>query len=139
MIHPGDFISAHDEVSARQHLLENPGIDHIPVAASGQPTHVFDRNTNLIRKIDSALLISDSTSIVNLPRLFSQTNQFFFVIEGQTIVGLVHVSDLNAPICKIPYFIIFEALEQAIIARLPSVCDKKKTLSMFSLTKPNKT
>ena len=106
MVPINDFIAAPDETSALALLSTFKDIDQIPIPADGQPTHIFERGVQHVRLIDKEMLISDSTSIIALPHLFSPMTQFFFVIEGQTIIGLVHVSDLNSSTCKIPYFCI---------------------------------
>jgi hypothetical protein len=56
-------------------------------------------------------LISDTTSLLNMPQLLNQA-PFRFVISADKIAGYVHYSDLNKPAMKVPLFVLIQAMEK---------------------------
>lgn len=56
-------------------------------------------------------ILSIETGLTDLPCLFEK-HDFFFILEGNQIVGYVHFSDLNNNLIKIPLFVLYESLER---------------------------
>jgi len=85
--------------------------DVVPYPKAGPISGFFRRGTKELQEITARLLLSNGTSILELPYLLSQ-NRFYFVISGNTIVGYLHYSDLNSTIAKIPFFTILQTVER---------------------------
>jgi len=66
-----------------------------------------------VNLIEPAYLVSDGTSLFEMPELLKQ-NSFYFVLSANTIIGYVHYSDLNKSIMKIPFFALFQLTESAL-------------------------
>ena len=96
---------------ARQSSAQHPEFNTIPLPKMGSITAYVQRDKTKPQVIRSADLISDGTSLLNVPRLLMQRD-FFFVLSSNTIAGFVHFSDLNKSIVKLPLFVLFEALER---------------------------
>ena len=37
---------------------------------------------------------------------------FFFVVSANSVIGYIHYSDLNKVITKVPFFVVFQAVER---------------------------
>jgi hypothetical protein len=57
--------------------------------------------------------VSAGTPILDLVGTFCD-RQHLFVLGQCEIVGLIHFSDLNDPVVKLPYFLLLEGLERKI-------------------------
>jgi hypothetical protein len=132
MVPSKQFIIAADEPAARVVFDQNSDIDTVLIPTRREATHLACRSEPGLQPIEAGIIISDSTPIVDLPILLSITTQLLLVIAGRQIVGLVTVSDLNSPLCKIPYFALFECLERALSLRLPPQCDRVILAETFS-------
>jgi hypothetical protein len=98
--------------SEAQHLLaQHPEFDVIPLPATGQVTEYLCRNDEKPREVTSSHLISDGTSLLDIPRLMER-QVFYFILSSNTIAGFVHFSDLNKSLVKLPFFVLFEAIER---------------------------
>lgn len=118
MIPRESFIRAADAADAKKRFIERGDIDMLPIPLSGEPTHVIFRDELRMRDVSRAMFISDSTPIFTLARLFRKGHAAYFVLRGRSIAGLVHISDLNNPLCKIPYFALIELLERSLLAKI---------------------
>jgi hypothetical protein len=122
------FIAAADPVEASALLLEYPDLDAIPIVSQGEVNQVFTRRDETAHFIDREHLISDSTLIIELASYFKEPHRVLFVLTGNLISGLIHVSDLNSVLCKIAYFAAVHDLERACMEHLrnslsPSLLD----------------
>ena len=121
MVELPQLIRANDHQEARQLLSNHPEFDIIPLPSSGPVTGYFHRAGSMEERIRLSDLISDGTSIIDLPDLLSKRD-FFFVLSLNVVCGFVHFSDLNKELVKLPFFVLFEAVERhlwpAVTARL---------------------
>jgi len=119
MVPNAAFIRARSARDAKRVFREYADIDMLPIPNTGEPTHTIFRDQSSVHKIPRSMLISESTPIIELAKLFHESHDGFFVLGGRSIVGLVHFSDLNHPLCKVPYFAIMESLEGLLLERIP--------------------
>ncbi len=121
MVELPQLIRANDHREARQLLSNHPEFDIIPLPSNGPVTGYFHRVRSRKERIRLSDLISDGTSIIDLPDLLSKRD-FFFVLSLNVVCGFVHFSDLNKELVKLPFFVLFEAVERhlwpAVTARL---------------------
>lgn len=118
MIPKTAFVRADSAGKARGVFKQHPDIDMLPIPANGEPTHIIFRGNSQVRPIPRSMLISESTPIVDLARMFHEAHDGFFVLSGRSIAGLVHFSDLNSPVCKIPYFALTEFIEGLLLSQI---------------------
>jgi len=85
--------------------------DVVPYPRKGLIEGFFKRDSENLYNIEPRYIVSEGTSLFDLPQLFCE-NFFYFVISGNRIIGYVHYSDLNKPIVKIPFFAMFQAVER---------------------------
>lgn len=91
--------------------------DVIPFPATGDITGYFRRGIRQPARISVDLLLSDATSVIELPALLS-SQEFYFVLWRKRVAGYVHYSSLNDPLVKLPFFVLFEALERSLWQQL---------------------
>lgn len=134
MVKVADLTRASDQPEAQQLLSKHPEFDIIPLPSEGAITSYLHRNGTKIESISPKDLISDGTSLIDLPKLFTE-REFFFVLSSNTISGFVHFSDLNKGLMKLPFFVLFEAVERnlwSVVAKriaeedLSEVLDKQR-------------
>jgi hypothetical protein len=114
--------------------------DVVPYPGNGPIAGFFRRGDGGLTRLNSEIVISDSTAILELPQLFLRQPSLL-VLRGQRIVGLVHFSDLNNPIVKLPLYVMFEAVESELIPALnrrASEADLKAVLGSQRLRKIRK-
>ena len=102
-----------DEPSARTRLVENADHDVIAIEQDGKVVSYLERGAERQRPIRLEDMVSDSTSILDLVDVL-QHRVFCYVVGAQRIVGYVHFSDLNNHLAKLPYFVLFEAVESRV-------------------------
>jgi hypothetical protein len=107
------LICAPDEPSARTRLVENTDHDVIAIEQDGNVVSYLERGGGRQRPIRVEDMVSDSTSILDLVEVL-QHRVFCYVVGAQRIVGYVHFSDLNNHLAKLPYFVLFEAIESRV-------------------------
>jgi len=117
MVNEAQLVWAYSLDQARQLLLEYPAYDVIPIKQNDEFRSYLLRSSGLPFPIQVEQLISDSTPILELPGLFL-TMDFYFVLSGKRIAGYIHFSDLNSQLVKIPYFVLLEAVESRIVAKI---------------------
>lgn len=113
MVKTTDLKRANDLPGAKQLLSLHPEFDIIPLPASGPLSAFFRRGEPKVGEIRSEDLISDGTSLLDLPDLFVKRD-FFYVLSSNMISGFVHVADLNNGLVKLPFFVLFEAVERSL-------------------------
>jgi hypothetical protein len=87
--------------------------DIVPLPRSGEITGYFSRSDENEHLLSIVCLISDHTGLFDMPKLLKR-NPFYFVVSGNEISGYVHYSDLNKSSMKVPFFILFQAVEKAL-------------------------
>ena len=134
MIDSDDLVRADNQSDAQQILASHPEFDIIPLPSTGPLMTYFRRDRSKINPIRFEDLISDGTSLVDLPDIMSERD-FFFVLSSNVISGFIHFSDLNKGLMKLPLFVLFEAVERHIWPEvaaklnnsdLPKVLDEKR-------------
>jgi hypothetical protein len=123
MVASSDLVRASSKTDAQEMLIKHSEFNIIPLPATGPIIQYMRRDEQEIKKISSLDLISDGTSLLELSRLMSKRD-FFFVLSSNTIAGFVHFSDLNKSLMKIPFFILFEAVERHIWPLVSSKLDE---------------
>lgn len=98
-----------DTLAGARMLVEK--YDCVPYPQNGAIEGFFTQNGNDVQNLERRHIISENTSLLDLPQLFSE-DPFYFVISANRISGYVHYSDLNKPIARIPFFAIFHAVER---------------------------
>jgi len=106
---PCDQLKRADTFADATYLLHE--YDIIPFPRRGVIEGFFQRDSKDITAVAPSHLISNSTNLVELPKLLSQ-QAFYFVISGNNIIGYVHYSDLNKAVTKIPFFAMFQMIER---------------------------
>lgn len=111
------FVAGKDASHARAMLddKENDEYDLIPFPKRGDPTGYVLRTDRRDYDVDRGHLISDSTPVIDLIRYFTDERHVLFILTGNTISGLVHLSDLNSSLCKIAFFMLVNNIERACI------------------------
>lgn len=142
MIPQPQFIRAQDSHDAADAFRDHPDVDLLPLPLHGAPTHVIYRRDMSKHRIAVSMLLSESTGILDLPRLFNERHEAFFVLGEREISGLVHFSDLNNPLCKIPFFGLTQLVERKYIGmvrehfserRAVDALGTRKSKSLFGL------
>jgi hypothetical protein len=85
--------------------------DVVPFPFRGRIKGYFSKNDHTIHDIERADLVGGATSLLDLVGLFKD-RQFFFVLYGNDISGLVHFSDLNHSLVRIPVYGLLQLLER---------------------------
>jgi hypothetical protein len=113
MVPKEDLVCSEDERDAEQKLEANSNFDVIPIRRAGTLVAFLERGQSQPRTIQVQHLIGSETPIVDLVDSFHDRS-FLFVVGRQEIVGLVHFSDLNDPVVKLPYFALLEGVERQV-------------------------
>lgn len=108
---------ANSPEEAERVLEEHPDYDHIPLPASGEVTGYVRRGDSRSQRVRPVDLISDGTSMLDVPDLMAQRD-FFFVLSSNHIRGFLHFSDLNNELVKLPFFVLFETIERRLTSQL---------------------
>jgi hypothetical protein len=91
--------------------------DVVPYPKIGGIEGFFRHKTDELIDLRMEFLISDGTSLLDMPRLLDKM-PFYFIIAGNKVTGYVHYSDLNKPVMKIPLFVLFQILEKKLWDRI---------------------
>jgi hypothetical protein len=105
--------------------------DVVPYPVSGEIRGYFQKGSRAYRALTQSDLVSDSTSLLNLPQLLSR-RKFFFVLSQDVITGYVHYSDLNRTVAKLPFFALFEDLETQLWDRINSATTPHDIEAVFA-------
>jgi hypothetical protein len=104
--------------------------DIVPYPRKGNLEGFFKRDSKDLHNIEPRYLLSEGTSLLELPELFNN-NLFYFIISGNRIVGYVHYSDLNKPIVKIPFFAMFQAVERKLWDKIKNQISEEILQNIF--------
>jgi hypothetical protein len=111
--------------------------DVVPYPKAGEIKGFFKREDSGMTPIETGLLLSDGTSVFKILMLLNQ-NRFYFVISANTIVGYIHFSDLNRPITKIPFFVLFQSIERELWERIQNRISEKDFPKLFKESEAKK-
>lgn len=117
MIDVNGMVRADSPSDAARLLDEYPDYDCIPLPAKGPVRQFLARGSEKCCQIEHADLLSESTSLVDLPGMF-ETRQMYFVLCANSIRGFVHFSDLNHGLVRLPLYVLFQALESRLAKRV---------------------
>jgi hypothetical protein len=121
MIPKDQILSAENEVKALQLLNQNPQYDVIPLNSNGHLVGFLERGNAKSKRIQIEDAVSAGTPILDIVGSFCD-RQHLFVLGQCEIIGLIHFSDLNDSVVKLPYFLLLEGLERKITDSIrPSV------------------
>ena len=129
MVETEALLRAPSKADAQEMLARHSEFDIIPLPATGPITAYIRRDEQEVKKIGSPDLISDGTSLLEIPHLMSRRD-FFFVLSSNTIAGFVHFSDLNKSLMKLPFFVLFEAVERHLWPLVSSRLDDSDLLKV---------
>jgi len=94
--------------------------DVVPCPKSGEIKGYFHRNVVEQLPIEPKMLFADSTTVLDMPRLFMESNlDFCFVVTRNGISGYVHYSDMNKTIALFPLLTLLLSAEWTLSQRLP--------------------
>jgi hypothetical protein len=110
MVDVDNLVSAANEMDAHQLLQENKNLDMIPIKTNGLLLSYLERNSSRAKKIRQTDTITELTRILDLVDVL-KARRFCFVVN-RSILGLIHFSDLNNHLVKIPFFVILQAFEE---------------------------
>jgi hypothetical protein len=114
------LVKAPDESSAKYLLTDRTEFDVIPICKNGEIVKYLERGQTNARFVTVPDTISDGTSILRVIDILQQ-RRFGFVLGGNGVVGYIHFSDLNNSVVKLPFYVMFEALEYALTQRIQSL------------------
>lgn len=113
MVVKDQIVSGENEEEALQLLNQKPQYDVIPLRKEGRLVEFLERGSIKSKRIQIQDAVSAGTPILDLVDTFCNRNHLF-VLGQCEIVGLIHFSDLNDPVVKLPYFLLLEGLERKI-------------------------
>ncbi|HCI13933.1 MAG TPA: hypothetical protein DFK12_08210 [Gallionellaceae bacterium] len=105
--------------------------DVVPFPKTGKIKGFFQCNLDEPCDLKPDHLISDTTGLLNMPRLLAE-NSFRFVISADKISGYVHYSDLNKPAMKVPLFVLIQAKEKQLWNRVQKEITENVVSKVFS-------
>jgi hypothetical protein len=118
------LVCASTEADAPKISEQNPDFNIIPIQDNGVLVAFFERDTKSRRSITVQDLVASDTSIIDLVEILS-SREFCFALVGNEIGGYVHFSDLNNPLVKLTFYVIFEALERGLLATIHPVTEQE--------------
>ena len=129
-----DLVSASSNAEAQRTSEENPDYNIIPIQDEGVLVAFYERDTNSSRSITVQDLVGSDTSVMDLAEILS-IREFCFALVGNEIGGYVHFSDLNNPLVKLTFYVIFEAFERHLLAAISPVTEQEiqRTLGLHRL------
>jgi hypothetical protein len=126
---------ADDEAAAAHKLEENLQYDIIPMPQKGRLTAFLERGATRVKIIQIQHVVSAETPILDL--LSSLCDQrHIFVVGRHEVIGLVHFSDLNDPIVKLPFFVLLEGLERQVVDAIRPLVSIGKIKPLFTRAHP---
>lgn len=111
MVEAVDLVRAQNQSEAQEILQHHTGFDVIPISVNGSIEAYYCRDSSRVKQIRSDDLVSDGTSLLDLPSLLIR-RKFFFVLSTNAVCGYIHFADLNKGQMKLPFFVLFEAVER---------------------------
>lgn len=102
----------------------NQDYNIIPIKDNGVIKAFYERDTKALGPIMVQHLVGSDTSIMDLVDIL-RTREFCLPLVGNKIGGYVHFSDLNNPLVKLTFYVIFEAFEQHLLAAIHPVAEQE--------------
>jgi hypothetical protein len=106
---------ADDEATATQKLEQNPQFDIIPMPEKGRLVAFLEREANnapsKVITIGIQHVVSAETTVPDLLDSFCD-RRHVFVVGRHEVIGMIHFSDLNDPVLKLPFFVLLEGVER---------------------------
>ena len=131
------LVSASANAEAPRISEKYPDYNIIPIQDKGVLVAFYERDTKSSRSITVQDLVGGDTSIMDLVEILS-SREFCFALVGNEIGGYVHFSDLNNPLVKLTFYVIFEAFERHLLAAISPVTEQEIQQDLGSAaTKPN--
>ncbi len=96
--------------------------DTVPYPRNGAIRGYFEKATKVYRPLAAEIVLSDSTTLLELPRLLIR-KKFFFILSANHVSGYVHFSDLNNTAVKLPFFALFESMESSMWQAINQMTD----------------
>jgi hypothetical protein len=115
---PAEQLVRADALNEARGLFE--AYDFVPYPSTGPIQGWFRKDHDDSEPLHPGVLLSDSASLIDLPRYLS-AKPAYLVLCGDLVGGLIHFSDLNNPLMKLPLYVLFEAVESEILPVLNSV------------------
>jgi len=113
MVPKEELICAQDEHDAGLKLEAHPKFDVIPIRQADRLVAFVERGRPQHKTIQVQHVIGSETPILDLVDSLCD-RPFVFVVGRHEVIGLVHFSDLNDPIVKLPYFVLLEGVERQV-------------------------
>jgi hypothetical protein len=105
--------------------------DFVPYPTVGPVEGWFRKDTQERETLNAGILLSDSTGLLELPRFLAR-RPAYMVLRRNVVGGLVHYSDLNNPLLKLPLYVLFEAVESELLPVLNRVVDAADLRAVLS-------
>jgi hypothetical protein len=105
------LVCAATEDEAHQVLERNPRYDIVPLRTGDKLLSFLERGQSRARIIQIQHVVGAGTPIPDVVDSLCE-RRFVFVVGRHEVVGLVHFSDLNDPVVKLPYFVLLEGVER---------------------------
>jgi hypothetical protein len=130
-----DLMVSVDELTRAESLEEAResfrNYDFVPYPAAGPIEGWFRKDTEKREALHAGILLSDSTGLIELPRFLAR-RPAYMVLRGNVVGGLVHYSDLNNPLLKLPLYVLFEAVESELLPVLNKVLEEADLRAVLS-------
>jgi hypothetical protein len=117
MIPKEHLVSASANAEAPAISKQYPDYNIIPILDEGALVAFYERDKKASRPITVQDLVGSDTSIMDLVEVLSN-REFCFALVGNEIGGYVHFSDLNNPLVKLTFYVIFEAFERHLLTAI---------------------
>ena len=124
MVPNESLVSASSNAEAQRASEENPDYNIIPIRDNGVLVAFYERDTKSWRSIAVQDLVGSGTSIMDLVEIL-RSREFCFALVGNEIGGYVHFSDLNSPLVKLTFYVIFEAFERHLLTAIRPVAEQE--------------
>jgi hypothetical protein len=131
MIPKDQIVSAENEENALKLLNQNPQYDVIPLHSKGHLVGFLERNNAKSKRIQIKDAVSAGTPILDIVGTFCN-KQHLFVLGQCEIIGLIHFSDLNDPVVKLPYFLLLEGLERKVTDSIRQLVDENALIRIIT-------
>jgi hypothetical protein len=118
------LVSASDNAEAQRISGKYPDYNIIPIQDKGVLVAFYERDAKSWRSITVQGLVGSDTSIMDLVEILS-SREFCFALVGNQIGGYVHFSDLNNPLVKLAFYVIFEAFERHLLDAISPVREEE--------------
>jgi len=118
------LVSASANAEAPGISEQYPDFNIIPILDEGLLVAFYERDKKASRPITVQDLVGSDTSIMDLVEILCG-REFCFALRGNKIAGYVHFSDLNNPLVKLTFYVVFEAFERDLLAAIHPVTEQE--------------